>query len=155
MSILFFGCLATETLVFSLLLLMSGSLLSLHPALLPDHETPECTNPGEHSLTQVRQDFSSQENTFLCGSWHGSFRTRSCWETSSLGLLFLLPGLLVTARRGTSLQMKYCCPEQWAKHSPQVTHLPAAFGTCTLKSTKQLSSVMMKRYVSYHHEIST
>lgn len=52
------------------------------------------------------QDFSSQ-NTFLCGSWHGSFRTQSWRKSRSLGLLFLLPGPLVTTRGDKSLQIKY------------------------------------------------
>jgi len=122
---------------------MSSWLSSLHPALLPDHWTPKCTILGAQSYPGEAGFLFSGEHVSL-GSGHASFRTPSCWEFSSLGLLFLLPGLLVTARSGKSLQLKYWCSDQWSVHSPQVTHLPAAFGTHTLKSAKQLASVMMK-----------
>lgn len=92
---------------------------------------------------------------FLCGSWHGSFRTQSCWESSSLRLLFLLPGLLVTARGGESLEPKYCCPKQWAKCSSHKSLLPNCFWDVHSEVCKAAVQCHDERYVSHRHEISS
>lgn len=90
--------------------------------------------------------------TLLCGSHMGAFgqdpagNQRDKWTLQLLeSPLPPLPGLLVHGQKRQILTAEILLPRVMGKTLPlQITDLPTAFGTCTLKSVKQLSSVMMK-----------
>lgn len=99
---------------------MPSWLLPPYPALLPDHQTPKCPNSGGSV-------FPGGGRIPLLRRIHFPGTQSCCDPPRSLGPLFLLPGPPVAARRGKSLQLKHCRPEQWAKHSPHKSPPPHCF----------------------------